>query len=288
MSTFSYAQYQNSINSAQNRQNSSVKVGWFKLTNDGDTAIVRLNVHSLEDLQFATIHQLSAAANWMKVSCLNAFGSSTDTCPLCRANAAGNTAIGKAANRVYVQMLVSYRDNMTGTYSAPIPVVWDKPAGFSREIANKLRDYGDLTKALLKITRNGAKGDLKTTYSMEYAVPTVFKNEMIPEDFSAFNNFRADKHSFWSKSVEECNTFLTTGAFPEVVKQETPVVQTVAQTAQTNAGGYVNPTQSAPVNNTYTGYQTPVTPQPQQQAHTTPTQEEPKPAPANKFSGFSF
>lgn len=233
MSIFTYDQYTAAVSAEQNKTQTkpqNVRVGWFKLVDDGDEALVRINISSIEDLQFATIHQLGASTKWAKVSCLNELGSYENVCPFCKAIAAGNTAIGKADKRVYIPMLVSYKDKVSGQWSAPQPVIWDKKAGFSREIANKLRDFGDLKQVLLKITRNGAKGNVKTTYSIEYAIPTIYKPEMIPADFSAFENFRLDKHSFWVKTADEINTFLTTGSFPETQKTqpvETPVVEEV-------------------------------------------------------------
>ncbi len=233
MANFSYADYQNVVARAQNNTGaSSVKVGFFKLKNDGDEALVRINVSSMEDLQFATVHQLGAAQKWMKVGCLNPVGSYSDTCPLCSAVAAGNTSIGKAAKRVFVQMMVSYKDPATNQFSAAVPVIWERPAGFASEIASKLRDYGPLNERVFKVTRNGAAGNMQTTYAISY-IPVYDKPEAVPADFSAFANFNIAKHSYWEKSVADINTFLTTGAFPEVVRP---------QNAAPSAGAYVAPT----------------------------------------------
>lgn len=235
MSSFSYAQYQNVVAQAQNNSaGNNVKVGFFKLKNDQDEALIRINVKSMEDLQFATVHQLGAAQKWMKVGCLNPVGSYSDNCPLCSAVANGNTSIGKASKKVFIQMLVSYKDATTGQFAAAIPVIWERPAGFANEIASKLRDYGPLTERVFKVTRNGAAGSMQTTYTISY-IPVYDKPEAVPTDFSAFNNFNIAKHSFWEKSIEEINTFLATGSFPEPVKSPT------ANQAPTQ-GAYVAPT----------------------------------------------
>ena len=218
MSNFDYNQYQEVIARAQNGSNgSSTKIGFFKMKNDKDEALVRFNVSSLEELQFATVHQLGAAQKWMKVSCLNPVGSYHDTCPLCAAVAGGAKDIGKASKKVYVQMLVAYKDTTTGQFSAAIPVIWERPAGFSREIANLLKDYGDLKTRVFKVTRNGVANSMQTTYSISY-IPLFDKPESVPEDFSAFANFNIAKHSFWEKTVGEIQVFLNTGSFPEVAK----------------------------------------------------------------------
>jgi len=215
MSQFNYSDYQNVVSRAQAAPtNNAVKVGFFKLKNDGDEALVRINVSSLDELQFATVHQLGAAHKWMKISCLNEVGSYSDTCPFCAKVAAGDTSIGKASKKVYVQMLVSYKDAATGQFSEAIPVIWERPAGFSREIANLLRDYQDLKAHVFKVTRNGATGSMQTTYSIAY-IPLYDKPETITTDFGAFTNFKINKHSYWEKTLEEIETFLATGSFPE-------------------------------------------------------------------------
>lgn len=223
MANFSYSDYQNVIAKAQNGADGSVKIGFFKMKNDKDEALVRFNVTTLDNLQFATVHQLGAAHKWMKVSCLNPVGSYQDSCPLCAAVSAGNNSIGKASKRVYVQMMVSYKDPTTQQFAAAIPVIWERPAGFSREIANLLNDYGDLTQRVFKVTRNGAAGNMQTTYSISY-IPLYDKPEAVTADFGAFANFNIAKHSFWEKSIGDINIFLNTGAFPEVTRAtQTPM-----------------------------------------------------------------
>lgn len=279
MANFSYSDYQNVIAKAQSNDNggSSVKIGFFKMKNDKDEALVRFNVGSLESLQFATVHQLGAAQKWMKVSCLNPVGSYYDTCPLCAAVSAGAKDIGKAAKKVYVQMLASYKDPTTGQFSVAVPVIWERPAGFSREIANLLNDYGDLTQRVFKVTRNGAAGNMQTTYSISY-IPLYDKPESVTTDFSAFNNFNIAKHSFWEKTAGDINVFLNTGSFPEVVRATAAVaaqpVNANYTLTQTEAGfapstPSFNPVTAAPVVETYTVPSAPATPVPPVQAPVT-------------------
>ena len=241
---FTYQDYFNSVQNAQNNASQGPKVGFFKLKDDGDEALVRINLGTVEELQFAAVHTLNVAGKWMKVSCLSPFG--TGSCPLCTSANGGNGSVSKAGKKVYVQMLAAYRDKATGTFSAPVPVIWERPAGFSKDLANKLRDYGNLREVLLKVTRNGIAGDMKTTYSLDYAVPTVFKPELVPADFSAFNNFNIAKHSYWEKTPEEIVAFLQTGSFPEAQQaaQSAAAPQVAPQQVYTAS---VNPTYTAPV-----------------------------------------
>ena len=260
MSVFNFDDYkQTQTNSSKQFQ----KVGWFKLANDGDEALVRMNISSLSDLQFASIHTLSAAANWMRVSCLHKITEAENNCPFCREAANGNTAIGVAKKRVYVQMLVSYKDKATGGWASPVPVIWDRPAGFSKELQAKLASYGNLKDHIFKITRNGAAGSMQTTYTLDYAIPTVFKPELIPADFSAFENFDLTRHSFWVKSEAEMDEFIRVGAFPEGKKEETTSVAasaasvySVPNSVQTSIpvppNVPIKPVQETPVQNTGT------------------------------------
>ena len=248
---FTYQDYFNSVQNAQNNASQGPKVGFFKLKDDGDEALVRINLGTVEELQFAAVHTLNAAGKWMKVSCLSPFG--TGSCPLCTSANGGNSAVSKASKKVYVQLLVAYRDKATGAFSAPVPVIWERPAGFSKDLANKLRDYGNLREVLLKVTRNGVASDMKTTYSLDYAVPTVFKPELVPADFSAFNNFNIAKHSYWEKTPEEITVFLQTGAFPEAPQAAAPVQAAPTQVAPQQV-------YTAPAQPTYVAPTTPVTP----------------------------
>lgn len=276
MSNFNYQQYQDVIARAQSgSEGASAKIGFFKMKNDKDEALIRFNISSLEDLQFATVHQLGAAQKWMKVSCLNPVGSYHDTCPLCAAVSGGAKDIGKASKKVYVQMIVSYKDAATGQFAAAIPVIWERPAGFSREIANLLKDYGDLKTRVFKITRNGAANSMQTTYSISY-IPLYDKPESVTEDFSAFNNFNIAKHSYWEKPLGDINVFLNTGSFPEAVRAPQNPTPTDADAPAYSKPVYQPPvvTESyAPATPTVPAYQAPVTP-----AYQPPVQPAPQPA----------
>lgn len=281
MSQFSYAQYQQVVAKAQTPSTSAVKIGYFKL-GDGQEALVRINVTKLEDLKFATVHAPvfgkkyeGLGTGFTPVMCLNEVGSYSDACPFCRAAAEGHDTIGKAAKKVYVQMLVSYKDASTGAYTKAQPVVWERPAGFSKELATKLRDYENLAAHVFKITRIGSGKDTK--YSLDY-IPLYDKPETVPADFSAFANFDIAKHSFWVKTAEDLEGYLATGSFTtaeqttaEESKNLDKVIATPAEEkAVEEALGFVPET--APV-------VTPVVEMPK---------EEPKPAETPKFKGFSF
>ena len=212
--TYGYNDYQKAA-SGGNSNKDFPKVGFFKLKDDGDEALVRFNISSIDDLQFATVHSIKTGNRWMKVSCFNPLGLPGGSCPLC--TAVDDSVIGKASKKVFVQMLVSYKEN--GNFSEAIPVIWERPGGFAKEIANKLSNYGDLREIQFKVIRNGKAGDQKTTYSIEYAFPAVFPDTIVSKDFSVFDNVDISRVSYWVKTADEVATFLATGSFPEVVKK---------------------------------------------------------------------
>jgi hypothetical protein len=244
----------------------------------------------------------------MKVSCLNPLGVNAGGCGLCSAhNANPKGSISKAAKKMFIPMMVSYRDPNAATgYTAPAPVVWDRPAAFSRELANKLMIAGDLRNTLVLITRNGKAGDMQTTYSMDIlpADHPVFKPDMIPADFSAFTNFNIARHSYWEKTPEEINAFLTTGQFPE--RAQTNVQQTASNVAAVATSyGAVAPQAAAstvaPAASTVTAAPATATPTiatpgvnaavVTQQPFVAPAAVAPEATtatPARNFSGFSF
>lgn len=279
MSQFNYDQYQTVVNKAQSAPSgNAVKIGFFKLPKDGDEALVRINLKSLEDLKFATVHKPvfgkkfeGLGTGFTPVSCLNEVGSYSDACPFCKAAAEGHEVIGKASKVVYVLMLVSYKDSATGTFSAAVPVVWERPAGFSKELASKLRDYGSLAEHVFKVSRIGTGKD--TRYSLDY-IPLYDKPEAVSTDFSAFDGFNINKHSYWEKSAEELQAYVDTGSFPQ------------AEAKTTEASSFSKPA-AAPQ---------PVAAQPVAEpsaavAAAQPAVEEAKPAaerPARNFNGFSF
>jgi hypothetical protein len=133
---------------------------------------------------------------------------------------------------------------------------------------------------------------MQTTYSVDIlpAEHPVFKPEMIPTDFSAFNNFNIAKHSYWEKTAEEINAYLTTGQFPERVQANAQqAVNTMANTANTYAApatpAYQAPTQAT---NNAPQYTAPAAPAAPMETPATASPVNAATPPTRNFSGFSF
>ena len=305
MAQFNFNDYQNVVAQAQANGEGSTKVGYFRLKNDGDIAIARINISSTDEMMFASVHSVGMNGKWLKVSCLNPLGANNGSCGLCAAhNANPNGSVGKSAKKIFIPMMVSYRDPNAATgYTAPAPVIWDRPAAFSRELANKLMIAGDLRNTLVLITRNGKAGDMQTTYSMDILPEThpVFKPDMVPADFSAFNNFNIAKHSYWEKSADEIQVYLTTGQFPERVQTNTQQSAAAVNPANTYVAPTAAPTYAAPQTSaapqTMPAYGAPTAPQTppvttfnQPATYTPAAQSAPitSHTPSRNFTGFSF
>lgn len=286
MSQFNYEDYQKVVAKAQNPSTNAVKIGFFKL-GDGQEALVRINVSKLDDLKFATVHAPvfgkkfeGLGSGFTPVMCLNEVGSYSDACPFCKAAAENHEVIGKAAKKVYVQMLVAYKDQATGQFSTAVPVIWERPAGFSKELASKLRDYENLAAHVFKVTRIGAGKDTK--YSLDY-IPVYDKPELVSPDFSAFNNFDITKHSFWVKTADELAAFVANGSFPAAEQKP-------ASTSANLETLIPNKTEEAKVEQAL-GMTPETTPAPAVQpapVATPAAEEKPAERPARNFTGFSF
>ena len=301
MSTFNFAQYQQIAAQEQSQASGDgTKVGYFKLKDDGDIAVARINLASTDEFMFAAVHTINVGGKWMKVSCHNPLGMNNGGCALCSANQANpKGSVGKSARKMFIPMIVSYRDAQSTTgYTPPTPVIWDRPAAFSRELANKLMVAGNLKDVLVLITRNGKAGDMQTTYSVDVlpANHPVFKPEMIPADFSAFNNFNIAKHSYWEKSAEEINAFLATGQFPE--RAQTNAQQAVNNVATAASAYGAQPTSVQTEANFAPSTPSYQAPAPHTNFNTTPsytvsaaaptTTPDTSTTPVRNFSGFSF
>jgi hypothetical protein len=124
----------------------------------------------------------------------------------------------------------------------------------------------------------------------------VFKPEMIPMDFSAFSNFNVARHSYWEKTVEEINTYLQTGSFPERgnTQQANNVANVANAYAATQAPAYTAPTAGGYAPQAPTAYAAPQTTPVPPVTQSTPTPQAPvaqptaSPTPTRNFTGFSF
>lgn len=179
---------------------------YFSLKEDGDTAIVRFNISDINNLSVHSQHTVELPnKRFRKVECLRGNNEPDDVCPLCRAGK-------KPQYRIYLEMLVY---EVVDNKIVAKPVVWEQSVKFRDTLKSYAYDYGgDLRTILFKLTRIGARGDLKTSYTLIPTNPQMYRDEDYIADFSAFNGFDIHKFMLLYKSEEELNYYLEHKDFP--------------------------------------------------------------------------
>lgn len=181
------------------------------IKNDGDTVVVRLPYHSLDDLIYETTHKVRFPGDKYDktVRC------SGEGCLLCKEGVKLNT-------RFFLKCIAYVPDDVTGEIVLH-PAIWDRPAAFADiDLKNLMQEYGDLTECLFKIKRNGS--GLDTRYTLSYvANKTVYNPEIYKADFSILEN--VDPVKICTKTVEQ---YIETTQGEPVVKTQ-PVQQVNVQ-----------------------------------------------------------
>lgn len=256
-------QMENSQNNQGNNQYS-----YFSLKNDKDFAIVRFMESNVSDFKLLTCHDVQINNRYRKLNCIRNANDPIDMCPACKANM-------RATTRYFAKMLM-YTPNEQGGIDVK-PVIWERSLKYASQVRDLIMNYGDLTKCLFKITRNGAAGDMNTNYSIIYCTEQMYPQENYPIIEGVFNDFEPLGVLVMNKNADEISTYLATGNFPAPIPKETIVqpqntMPMQAYTApQPNVGVntqiYSTPVEQVPVQNPQ-----PVVSTPQQvtQSFTTP------------------
>ena len=212
--------------------NNNNQVGFFNLQGDGDEAVVRFMVDSIEDLEILTVHDIFVNGKFRQISCVRDPREPIDKCPLCAKEE-------KIKQVVFIKML-QYVNGPNGIEVHP--VVWQRNAStYAFRMKGYLDNYGPMSNILCKVIRHGAKGDLKTSYDIIPNLnPAQFPQENYPIMTEAFNDYKACGRIVLDKSVDEINTFIATGNFPENNVKSTPTPQVTPQPMEVM--GTYNPT----------------------------------------------
>lgn len=241
MANISFTDYESrKAQHKSNTQKSFAKVGYFKLADDGDTAVVRFAYDSPSDFVLTDVHKVKVGDFFRYVSCLT--GTDAGACPLC---GSPDKNVARHTQRFFVKLISYSVDNNTKEVTAT-PAVWDRPADIAYSIIrgyNKGIEYGfypagtPISDVVFKVRRAGAKGSIATTYDVDPTNPVVYKPELYVKDLSAFNTLDLSKHSYLVKTAEEIKEYLTTGEFPK--KEAAPVVEKAPTTFVQHEEGFV-------------------------------------------------
>lgn len=208
MGKYNYESLKNAKQEQETTKKEYQRIGYFNLWDEKPSAIVRFDVGSSDDLELVDVHNEKITKDDGKwsyrwVACLRNNDEPFKNCPLCTKNVKTRRTV------VFVRML-EYRIGEDGKVSA-VPVTWARASTFADELVSLINDYGDLRELLFKVTRNRTNN--KTTYSVRLQPEMGIYTEAAGyvKDFSAFDNFLMNKHSYMERTFEELEEFVKTG-----------------------------------------------------------------------------
>lgn len=192
-------------------ENTGNSVGFFSLKNNGDEAIVRILHDSVNDFDILTTHQINFGGKYRKVSCIRDPRDPIANCPFC--------AQGTPLQQRFFIHMIQY-ENVNGQITAK-PVVWERSANeYGNKLKTMIEEYGPLSECIFKIKRNGAAGDMNTTYEILFCNPNVYRSDLYPKDTSSFDNYNALGTVVLDKNYNEITEYLATGSFPQSTSAE--------------------------------------------------------------------
>lgn len=157
-------------------------VGYFKLQEDNQEALVRFVYSDEEEIYNDIIitHKATVDGKFRRVNCLRNYTDPIDLCPMCQKGI-------PSQQRLYIRMIEYVRDedNNIKAYAK----VWERPTSYVFTLMDKFKEYGNLSDCIFKVRRHGKPGDMKTTYSIDFANPNIYNSTLYPKDFSAFEDY---------------------------------------------------------------------------------------------------
>lgn len=199
----------------ENNNGSRSNVGFFSLRGDGDEAVVRIMHDSTDSFDIVSTHAIQLGGRFRRVNCCRSPYDPVDVCPLC---ASGNAC----QQRMYIH-LIQYERDENGKIVA-VPKVWERSVSYAKTIKDLITTYGPLSNVLLIIKRSGAAGSMDTKYSIMYAPPQMYNDNIYPKvGNEAFENYSAIGTAVMNKTPEEIGIFVETGVFPSTEREHNTV-----------------------------------------------------------------
>ena len=210
--------------------------------NNGEEAVVRFMYDSSSEFNIFTYHHMQIGDKRRKIDCLRNPHDPVELCPLC---ASGN----KAQRRFFIKLLQYVRQE-DGTIKA-VPKIWERSDVYATTLNNLFNEYGNISDCVFKVKRNGASGDVNTSYDIMFANPVVYKPDMYIKDTEAFKDFDFFKYMINQKSADEMATLIKPKDQPQPQEQpQTPPSVTPTQSTYKPQPEYNYSTQSQPTEDT--------------------------------------
>lgn len=151
-------------------QNSSDKINFLKLQDDGWYANVRFMYGPNEMFEGQTVHNISDNPSRPKyVPCLRGLNDSLDVCPLCKN---GSAVIAQFFIPVYVHSIVSNVRGVEQEQQVGQVMLFQRGSTFKGALQSVVRNTAGTGKPIVsskfRLVRNGKAGDVKTNYTVEY------------------------------------------------------------------------------------------------------------------------
>ena len=205
------------FNAEGNFGSNNVNIKFFSLKQNKESAVVRFIQNTTDDFEIVGVHEVEIqtqnGVSKRKVNCLRSANDPIEKCPFCETS--------QKLQRKFFVHLVRYDQTANGITCTPM--VWERPLSFAQDLANKITTYGPpLSNHVFKITRNGAPGDTKTSYTVDYLPANNFPESVYPKMEDAFANYNAVGGIVLNKTAEDMIAFVRDGRFPMNQNQQVP------------------------------------------------------------------
>ena len=171
---------------------------YFKLSNDGDVARVRLLGYTMDDFPGYACHEVMIGDSRRVVNCLREYKDPVDKCPFCAAKK-------KVVAKLYIPLF---------NIDANEVQVWERGKSFFKILSGYITRHKNVVRFVTEIERSGKAGSTSTTYQLYEAVDDEPDDSISLEDFEIpdiLGRYILDK------TAEDMEYFLDNGKFPDEV-----------------------------------------------------------------------
>lgn len=165
--------------------------GYFSLSDDGDTAMVRFMYNGIEDIDGYAVHKVNVDGRDCYVNCLRSYSDPLDACPLC-----------EARHKIQAKFFIPLYMMDSGEVK-----VWERGQTFYSKLTELCSAHTPLVSYPVEIERNGARGDKNTTYETYVQDSDGTLLEDLPEVPNPLGTIIQDR------TYDELVTFVQTGSF---------------------------------------------------------------------------
>ena len=176
---------------SKNYQQSGGNTSFFKLQNDGQSAVCRFMFNTMDDLEGYALHEIQLDGKRRLVNCIRTYNDPIDNCPFCKANM---SIVPKLFIPVY-------------NCDAQQVQIWERGTAFFKKFIEPCAHNNPLVSGVFKVTRRGKPNDTKTDYDLY----PIDKDDTTLEDLPEIPHLLGGL--ILDKTYEEMEEFLDTGSF---------------------------------------------------------------------------